>query len=355
METVRTPDGMQTPGIRVLDPLTTPLAKKLEEEELVMLFVWWLVEQVQILVRSANQYVSTVLAWHRRWFGIGIGANLEFKRLPQMIDGLCNQKVESPPLQKKRFGVRPQWLSVALKKARHLAADSRKEKFVTLQSCYDACTQSALVGVLRAGDLLSPLSDKKGWNPLRDASRADLTFKAGKGGREFAVIMCRNSKAKGPKRWQKIPVYLPSGGKLLDPCAALKRMIQLDPVEEDKKASTPLFRDPTSKQSLTTAHIRSHIRWLMDLLGLDPTKFGAHSLRIGGGTAYFNAGADELVLKTLGRWSTDVYLVYLENCRDRAMQLADAACNTSVQSMQDCFCTAIDDEACEASKALETD
>ena len=221
----------------------------------------------------------------------------------------------------------------------------------TLQATYDACLQSALVGVLRAGDLLAPLSDKQGWNPFRDASRADLTFKKGKGGREFAVIMCRNSKAKGPKRWQKIPVYLPSGGKFLDPCAALRRMTELDPVSEEKKIETPLFRDPTSKISLNTAHVRTHVRWLMALLGLDASKFGAHSLRIGGGTAYFNAGADELVLKTLGRWSTDVYLVYLENCRDRAMQLADAACNTAVQSMQDCFCTGIDDENCQAAES----
>ena len=39
----------------------------------------------------------------------------------------------------------------------------------------------------------------------------------------------------------------------------------------------------------------------------DPLLFGAHSLRIGGATALFAAGAETIHIRTMGRWSSDCY------------------------------------------------
>ena len=48
--------------------------------------------------------------------------------------------------------------------------------------------------------------------------------------------------------------------------------------------------------------------------GDDPSEFGAHSLRIGGATALFAAGADPTVIRTMGRRSSDCYRLYVRAC-----------------------------------------
>jgi hypothetical protein len=53
---------------------------------------------------------------------------------------------------------------------------------------------------------------------------------------------------------------------------------------------------------------------MMIAVGEDPTQFGAHSYRIGGATALFQAGADPLVIRTMGRWSSDCYRLYVRAC-----------------------------------------
>ena len=48
----------------------------------------------------------------------------------------------------------------------------------------------------------------------------------------------------------------------------------------------------------------------MGLIGENPAEFGSHSLRSGGTTALADAGCPEVVLKTLGRWSSECYRIY---------------------------------------------
>ena len=45
-----------------------------------------------------------------------------------------------------------------------------------------------------------------------------------------------------------------------------------------------------------------------------PAHFGAHSYRIGGATALFAAGADATVIRTMERWSSDIYRLYVRAC-----------------------------------------
>ena len=52
----------------------------------------------------------------------------------------------------------------------------------------------------------------------------------------------------------------------------------------------------------------------MLVAGENPAHFGTHSYRIGGATALFAAGADPLVIRTMGRWSSDIYRLYVRAC-----------------------------------------
>ena len=45
---------------------------------------------------------------------------------------------------------------------------------------------------------------------------------------------------------------------------------------------------------------------------IDPTKYSGHSLRRGGATLAFTLGTDHSLIKFLGDWSSDVYLIYNE-------------------------------------------
>jgi len=201
--------------------------------------------------------------------------------------------------------------------------------------------ECAFAGILRGREVSC---GKEGFNPTRDVTRADVSFVHDAAGKLlYAVLYTRNSKARGKNRWQKLPVYLPAGGRFIDPAASLERLFRIDPVAPEDFATTPLFRDPSNGKAITTAQLRTFVRAWMRSIGLDPAKYGAHSLRIGGATAMFAAGADELPIKIQGRWSSDIYILYVRFSKTRAMQLARQACSCEVDDhVQEC--TAVDDE-----------
>ena len=58
----------------------------------------------------------------------------------------------------------------------------------------------------------------------------------------------------------------------------------------------------------------------MASIGLDPARFGTHSLRIGGATAALAAGVQPTLIRVAGRWSSDIYQIY---CR-LSLELAAA-------------------------------
>ena len=57
--------------------------------------------------------------------------------------------------------------------------------------------------------------------------------------------------------------------------------------------------------------------------------------RIGGATALFAAGASPLVIKTLGRWWSDAYQIYLRACEEQAAAFLVAAGSNEVHALQD--------------------
>ena len=96
-------------------------------------------------------------------------------------------------------------------------------------------------------------------------------------------------------------------------------MIRSDPVREDLKGVTPLFRDPTTGRTLTVDGLMKVIRLGAVEAGLKPEDLGTHSLRIGGATALFEAGESPLVIQTMGRWASDLYRLYVRACRGSMM------------------------------------
>jgi len=63
------------------------------------------------------------------------------------------------------------------------------------------------------------------------------------------------------------------------------------------------------ERPFTVEQVRGTVKYLMLSLGLDPRKFGAHSLRIGGATAALSAGLSPAAIRAAGRWASDVYIL----------------------------------------------
>ena len=130
-----------------------------------------------------------------------------------------------------------------------------------------------------------------------------------------------------------MPLLIAAGGSLLDPVRLMHRMIELDPVPADQAALTPLFRR-ASGSSIRVREVRGMVQQLMATLGLDPRRFGAHSLRIGGATAALAAGMSAAAIRAAGRWSSDVYRIYCRLSRQSAAGVATTIGSTAFEDLE---------------------
>ena len=63
-------------------------------------------------------------------------------------------------------------------------------------------------------------------------------------------------------------------------------------------------------------------------MGLDPTKFRTHSLRIGGASMLAAAGVPDYVIQTQGRWKSLAFLEYIRVAKRSFDAALAAICNT---------------------------
>ena len=279
---------------RPLDP-NEPLWVKLEEEWLAMRFVCDLVERRGIKPKTASAYFGAAQAWHLRRNGIRLAAGIKLERLTQMLKGLT--RIHGDGARRVRRGLRARDLRVAM----DLLLDPRVPEHANMR----AALATAWQGLLRGAEFTT---DKQ-WDSELDLARGDV---AALSALRF-VLMMRPSKNMNHLKGKTVPLVIGAGGQFIDAVAEMQNMLEVDPSMAGKEASTPLFRDRWGK-ALTGTHMRNWIKAAMNTIGLNPDQFGLHSLRIGGATALFAAGADPLVIRTMGRWSSDCYRLYVRAC-----------------------------------------
>jgi hypothetical protein len=78
--------------------------------------------------------------------------------------------------------------------------------------------------------------------------------------------------------------------------------------------SAPLFTFPSAGEypPVTHAVFLSHLRRVLRQANIPPTTFTGHSFRRGGATWAFRAGVPGELIKSIGGWSSDAYLRYLD-------------------------------------------
>ena len=308
------------------------------DEQLLCDFALWLVYCKplgnSISPRTARKYVSQVQGWHRRRpdAGFGIGGDAPLFRLRALISGLRKEKGDGPAL--RRWGVRTQHLARAL--AEQLGGGSRVEQN------WRAALSVAFCGLLRGGEFA--LQDGEAFDAARHLTRSDVRFFMEDGIR-YAGVMIRQLKTT-KTLGKSVEVILRGGGTLFDPVEELWQLFRIDGCKRADAATTPLFRGKTGG-ALTVRQVREMVKALMAAVGCDPDRFGAHSLRIGGATAALAAGVDPAVIRAMGRWSSEVYEIYMRLTREAAARLSTTIASTPFHDLERSYQTDALDESVE--------
>jgi hypothetical protein len=104
-------------------------------------------------------------------------------------------------------------------------------------------------------------------------------------------------------------------------------------------ALTPLFRDPATNGPLSYDLINAECKRIGAWLGFPPEECTSHILRISGATAIFAAGGSELMIRTMGRWSSDLHRLYVrccfEQCRDWSVKLGSVDFTAAVETIDE--------------------
>jgi hypothetical protein len=281
-----------------------------------MRFVCSLVEERGIGVESARVYFASVQGWHAREHGVKLAGGLKLERLPQMLKGLRRIFGEAP--RAIRRGIAPQ----ALKRAMDLLLDLNVPAHANMR----AALATALQGLLRSEEFTS--ADTRFMMTRDDVVQLNES--------QMVLMMhpCKNMHHLGGKT---CPLVIGAGGEHVDAVWEVANLLRVDPTPPGKESTTPLFRDPATNKPLAYQRVLSMTRELMAAIGEDPSQFGTHSYRIGGATALFAAGANETVIRTMGRWSSDLHRLYVRACFEQCVEWTRRVGSTRVSDLAGTF------------------
>ena len=92
----------------------------------------------------------------------------------------------------------------------------------------------------------------------------------------------------------------------------------------------PLFRFRKGSYLTREAFVRS-VRVALTRAGMDAQCYSGHSFRVGAATTAAACGVEDSLIKTLGRWSSSAYLLYVRVPRERLAALSSTLSKTSGQ------------------------
>ena len=303
--------------------LHSPLHLKRAAEELLQDFVIWLVTACpggkQISAKTAQKYVQHVMRWHHVTFRTEYCGGLD----SSVVTAMCKAAavLVRQPKAFRRWGVRTSDLARAFK----TCLSTQGEDVM-----WRAMLATGFCGLLRGGEMARQPATAT--DPEVHLMRSDLKFyRSAETGLPYAVLTIRRGKVIGAVK--DTQVILGGGGAMIDAVQALWDMVAADPVPAEREATTPLFRRAHGT-AVTIGELRWIIKLLMERIGLDPRRFGAHSLRIGGATAALAAGLSPAQIRAAGRWGSDVYQIYTRMSPQAAINLAPTIGSADFQDVE---------------------
>lgn len=172
-------------------------------------------------------------------------------------------------------------------------------------------------GFFRAGEITIPTA--KAFDPKIHLSWGDIAVDDIT---KPSVLQVSLKRSKCDQFGQGVKVYIGRTGDMLCPVAAV-----LSFMASRGSGEGPFFRF-SNGQPLTKGKFTDHIRQALRGLGLPYQDFAGHSFRIGAATAAANAGIEDSIIRTLGRWNSSAFLIYIRTPRERLAQLTQTIANS---------------------------
>ena len=161
-------------------------------------------------------------------------------------------------------------------------------------------------GFLRSGE--ATLTAGQEYDPEADLSEGDVALDDLV---NPTVVRVHIKASKTDPFRQGVFVYLGATGNDLCPVAALSAYLAVrgrDP--------GPFFRF-VSGVPLTREALVRHLRSALSQFDLDTSQYSGHSFRIGAATTAAAVGLEDSLIKTLGRWQSSAYQLYVRLPRER--------------------------------------
>jgi hypothetical protein len=150
---------------------------------------------------------------------------------------------------------------------------------------------------------------KDSYNYRKNLARSDVRISA-----RALKFTFRHSKTNQFGTYEHVAVALAMPGKVLDPHSALIRAFNLCPSAGE---TDPAFAVPCCKGGkgvpLTHDMFVRTLKYCLQQIGVDHTRYSGHSFRRGGATFAFRLGVDPLLIKRMGDWLSDAYMRYIEH------------------------------------------
>ena len=223
-------------------------------------------------------------------------------RLELVVRGMKKEQAGQPT--RTRLPITPEILS---RIRQHWKERQAEWDIVMLWAAMSLC----FYGFLRAGEVVVP-SDTE-----FDSSQ-HLTYKDiavdDKRQPSFITISIKQSKT-DPFRKGVTIVIGRAPGPLCPLAAVLSYMAMRKPGEG------PLFRFKDGRP-LTRERFVLKVREALQQIGIDQTKYCGHSFRIGAATTAAKRGIQDSLIKTLGRWESVAYQLYVRTPREQLVSVA---------------------------------
>jgi len=244
---------------------------------------------------SAARYTQIAL-------GFGDPNIASMPQLEYVVKGL--KKRTSMGQRRERLPITPDILQ-ALKKVWEGNAD--REEAVMLWAAVCMC----FFGFLRSGEVVTP-SDNE-YDKTVHLSYGDVRINSTVNP-QYLEVRIKASKT-DPFR-KGVTVYLGRTDNDLCPVSAiLAYMVQRG------KEEGPFFWF-TNERFLTRERLVTAMRAALEQAGFDSRKYAGHSFRIGAATTAARSGLPDSLIKTLGRWESAAYTIYIRTPKETLYSVA---------------------------------
>lgn len=158
----------------------------------------------------------------------------------------------------------------------------------------------AFFGFFRMGEITSP--SIRSFDDKRTLTVADVAADS----QSNPTTIRLRLKVTKTSQFSAVDVYLGRTDDDLCPVAALLAYLTVRGMSPG-----PLFQFQDGR-FLTKDLLIAKVRDGLDALGLDSKDYAGHSFRIGAATTAAEAGVEDSMIKTLGRWESSAYLLYVK-------------------------------------------